>query len=92
MFDNLTDSCTTNFSIGGQPQPCTEAVATSVDLFHFVFDQVEQCKIVIMMTRTIVQGVNFQDIVSINFSLSIDPKDKVGYLFVNGIGQCHGGQ
>ena len=33
------------------------------------------------------QGVNFQDIVSINFSLSIDPKDKVGYLFVHGHGQ-----
>ena len=29
------------------------------------------------MTRMILQGVQFQDIVSINFSLSIDPKDKV---------------
>ena len=29
------------------------------------------------MTMMTFQGVNFQDIVSINFSLSIDPKDKV---------------
>ena len=35
------------------------------------------CKIVMVMMRMILQGVNFQDIVSINFSLSIDPKDKV---------------
>ena len=26
---------------------------------------------------TILQGVDFQNIVSVNFSLSIDPKDKV---------------
>ena len=46
VFDNSTDSCTTNFSISGQPLPCTEAVATAMDLFHFVFDQVEKCEIV----------------------------------------------
>ena len=28
----------------------------------------------------LVQGLNFQDIVGINFSLSIDPKDKVVQL------------
>ena len=42
MFENSSDSCSTNFSVGGQPQPCTEAFATSQDLFHFVFDQVEK--------------------------------------------------
>ena len=46
VFDNSTDSCTTNFSISGQPQSCTEAIATSQDLFHFVFDQVEYAKCV----------------------------------------------
>ena len=39
--------------------------------------RLKKCKIVMMMTRMILQGVQFQDIVSINFSLSIDPKDKV---------------
>ena len=41
VFDNSSDSCTTNYSLTGQPQSCTEAFATSQDLFHFVFDQVE---------------------------------------------------
>ena len=40
VFDNSTDTCTTNFSISGQLVPCSEAYASSHGLLHFVFQQV----------------------------------------------------
>ena len=40
VFDNSTDTCTTNYSTSSQPVPCSEAYASSQGLLHFVFQQV----------------------------------------------------
>lgn len=63
-FDQLTDTCSWNFTSSGEPESCH----TSDPDFHPLGFNIDLYK---------VRPIRFPDIVSFNFTVSIDPDDKL---------------